>query len=147
MHPPSPPPRGPRLRPANTVFGLALAALAVSALAACGSSAGSSGSTGSTGSSANSAAVLGSAKQQDCTAVTDVLADGPDPGSDSVGYAQAQILPLRQLTLSEASLRTAVTNLDAAYQAFSASNGAPADAVKVSTAQDALNALCPGAAP
>src|SRR5580698_6967227 len=38
-----------------------------------------------------------SAKQQGCTAVSDVLADGPDPDADPVGYAEAQVLPLSQL--------------------------------------------------
>jgi hypothetical protein len=29
------------------------------------------------------------------------LSDGQDPGADPVGYAQAQVLQLRQLTISE----------------------------------------------
>jgi hypothetical protein len=101
------------------------------------------------GSSPHSGANVGSKITQDCTAVSDVLSDGPDPDADSVGYAQAQVLPLRQLKISAANLRTAVNNLDDAYQQFSSSTGTAQDAagVKVSSAQTALNNICPGVAP
>src|SRR5580658_9784510 len=36
-----------------------------------------------------------------CRQVSAVLADGPDPDSDPVGYAEAQILPLRQVHTSD----------------------------------------------
>ena len=106
------------------------------ALSACGSS-----------SPASSSSL--SAKQQGCTAVSDVLSDGPDPDADPVGYAEAQVLPLEQLKLSDATLSQAVHRLTAAYKAFSATNGAKgtAAAIKVSAAQTALNAICPNAAP
>ena len=106
------------------------------ALSACGSS-----------SPASSSSL--SAKQQGCTAVSDVLSDGPDPDADPVGYAEAQVLPLEQLKLSDATLSQAVHRLIAAYKAFSATNGAKgtAAAIKVSAAQTALNAICPNAAP
>jgi hypothetical protein len=106
------------------------------ALSACGSS-----------SPASSSSL--SAKQQGCTAVSDVLSDGPDPDADPVGYAEAQVLPLDQLKLADATLSQAVHGLDAAYKAFSATNGAKgtAAAINVSTAQTALNAICPNAAP
>jgi len=90
-----------------------------------------------------------SAKQQGCTAVSDVLADGPDPDADSVGYAEAQVLPLGQLKLADATLAHAVRQLDTAYKSFSSTNGAkgtPA-AIKVSAAEKAVNAICPNAAP
>jgi hypothetical protein len=115
---------------------LASGLLAVSAVAACGSS-------------SHTSSDVKSKVTQDCTAVSDVLADGPDPDADAVGYAQAQVLPLRQLKISEADLRTAVSNLDDAYQQFSSSTGTAQDAagIKVSSAQTALNRICPGAAP
>ena len=76
--------------------GTAAAFLAL-AVAACGSAS----------SQASSAAALGTAVQQDCTTISDVLSDGPDPGADPVGYAQAQVLPLRQLTIGDATRRCA----------------------------------------
>jgi hypothetical protein len=115
---------------------LVSSALIVLALSACGSS-----------SPASSSSL--SAKEQGCTAVSDVLSDGPDPDADPVGYAQAQVLPLEQLKLSDATLSQAVHGLAAAYKAFSTTNGAKGTtaATKVSAAQTALNAICPNAAP
>ena len=90
-----------------------------------------------------------SAKQQGCTAVSDVLADGPDPDADPVGYAEAQVLPLSQLRLADGTLAQVVHRLDAAYKSFSATDGAmgTAAAHEVSAAQKAVNAICPNAAP
>jgi hypothetical protein len=102
--------------------------LATTAVAACGSS-----------------SVLGSKQQQACTAVADVLSDGPDPGADPVGYAEAQVLPLRQLKITATRLREAVDNLASAYQVYSSSNG-HAEAGTVASDEKALNAICPGAA-
>ena len=81
--------------------------------------------------------------------MSDVLANGPDPDADPVGYAEAQVLPLAQLHLSDTALAQSVQRLDSAYKAFSATNGAKgsAAAIKVSVAQKALNAICPNAAP
>ncbi len=42
----------------------------------------------------------------------------PGPDADSVGYARAQVLPLRQLKIADPALRKAVTALAAAYQAY-----------------------------
>jgi hypothetical protein len=110
------------------------------AVAACGSS--------SSSSSASNTAVLGSATQQDCTAVSDALANGPDPDADPIGYAQAQVLPLRALTISNVTLHSDVLALAAAYQAFSTSSGAGSAAAKakVSKAENAVNSICPQAA-
>jgi hypothetical protein len=127
--------------PARLTATGALAATAFIALtvAACGSS------------SSNPArsAVLGSQVQQNCTAVADVLSDGPDPDADAAGYAQAQILPLRQLKLSDAALQRDVLALAAAYQAFSAGSGArsAAAAAAVTKAENSVNSICPQAAP
>jgi hypothetical protein len=120
---------------ARTLGLLASTGLFAFTLSACGNSSASSSSL--------------SAKEQGCTAVSDVLADGPDPDVDPVGYAEAQVLPLGQLKLSDATLSQAVSRLDAAYKAFSATDGAKgtAAAIKVSAGETALNAICPNAAP
>src|SRR5580704_7962900 len=68
------------------------------------------------------AAVAKHGPARQCTAVADVLSDGPTLTADPVGYAEAQVLPLRQLKLSDPTLRRAVQQLDSAYAAFSASN-------------------------
>jgi hypothetical protein len=121
---------------------LACAVLAAGTLAACGSS------SNSASASASASALQGNARQQACTAVSDVLADGPDADADSVGYAEAQVLPLKQLKLADSSVQQAVSRLDSAYQVFSTatSSTAPAAAIAVTKAQNAVNALCPGAA-
>lgn len=141
MHNPPPRPRwvpGPRARPVRTAALLACVLLAGSALAACSSSS----------ASAPASSLQGSVRQQACTAVSGVLADGPDPDADAVGYAQAQVLPLRQLKLSDSSVQQAVDQLANAYQAVSTAGGsaAAADAAAVTKAQNAVNAVCPGAA-
>jgi hypothetical protein len=119
--------------------GAAAAFLAV-AIAGCGSP---------SSSRSPSSAVLGTTVQQDCTAVTDVLADGPDPDADSVGYAQAQVLPLRQLKISDSALSRDVLALARAYQAFSAGRqaGSHAAAAAVTQAENSVNSICPQAAP
>ena len=118
--------------------GTAAAFLAL-AVAACGSASSQPSST----------AVLGTAVQQDCTTISDVLSDGPDPGADPVGYAQAQVLPLRQLTISDATLHSAVLSLATAYEKFSTSTGPTraAAALVVAKAEDEVNKICPQAAP
>jgi hypothetical protein len=137
---PVPPPRRPRAgRPIipgpGRAAGLALLpalALAV-ALTACGGSSGT--------------AAAGTATRQSCQQVAAVLSDGPDPDADPAGYAEAQILPLRQVHIADAPLKTAVTQLDSAYQQLFTSNGTSSAAVKaVATASKKVNAICPGAA-
>jgi hypothetical protein len=127
-----------RPRAVDAIRLLALTAVAVPVLAACGSSS----------SPATNTSLLGTTRHQECTAVADVLSDGPDPGADPVGYAQAQVLPLRQLKLSDPSLSKAVKNLAAAYDSYATSTGAASAAAKkqVSTDENAVNAICPGAA-
>jgi hypothetical protein len=132
-------PARPRVRFARKVALAGLSfGLASIAVVACGSSSPASG-------------LLGSRAQQDCTAVSDVLADGPDPDADPVGYAQAQILPLQRLKVSDSNLHAAINNLVAAYQQFVAVTGSTASrsaaAARVSAAEDAVNQICPGAAP
>ncbi len=80
--------------------------------------------------------------------MSDVLSDGPDPDADPVGYAQAQVLPLEHVKVSEPALRAAVAGLAAQYRAYSSATGAAqkALATRVTRAEDAVNAICPGAA-
>jgi hypothetical protein len=115
---------------------VALLALTV---AACGSA--SSSQTSSTVS-------LGSAVQQDCTSVADVLSDGPDPDADPVGYAEAQVMPLRQLTISDATLHRAVLTLASAYETFSTSSSSTraTSSAAVTKAENEVDKICPQAA-
>jgi hypothetical protein len=140
-HPVPPRLSGPRaahsLRPAprpGRSAGLALVpGLAVAvALAACG---GSSGSTPAAG------------PKQSCQQIGAVLSDGPDPDADPAGYAEAQILPLRQVHIADSSLKAAVGQLDRAYQQLFSSNGTSRAASQaVAAASKKVNATCPGAA-
>jgi hypothetical protein len=79
-----------------------------------------------------------------CTQVSAVLSDGPDPGADPIGYAQAQILPLRQIPTSNDRLRAAIEDLAAAYQAVVTTNNSAASKQGVSAASNKVDALCPG---
>ena len=107
--------------------GLAMALL----LSACG------------GSATDSAA----ATKKTCQQVRAVLADGPDPDADPAGYAEAQILPLRQIHAADKRLKTEIGHLDAAYQQLFASNGeSSAAASAAAAATRRINAICPGAA-
>ncbi|HXW45687.1 MAG TPA: hypothetical protein VEL03_12920 [Streptosporangiaceae bacterium] len=113
---------------------LAIAACAAAALplSACGSGGGSSATATVTA--------------KTCQQVSAVLSDGPDPGEDPVGYAEAQILPLRQVHTSDAELRTAIASLADAYARFFASDGKSTAAISSVTAAAAhMNKLCPGA--
>jgi len=85
--------------------------------------------------------------QAGCQQVAAVLSDGPDPGADPVGYAEAQILPLRQLQTPDKALQAAISDLAAAYQGFY-NVGGHGDAAKaaVTSAAKKINSLCPGAA-
>lgn len=75
-----------------------------------------------------------------------MLSDGPDSTADPVGYAEAQILPLRQIRTSDGKLRQAIDTLAFAYQAYSSTDGAnAADKDATDAAISAMNAACPGA--
>jgi hypothetical protein len=88
-----------------------------------------------------------SATENTCQRVSAVLSDGPDPGADPVGYAEAQILPLRQIGTANPALRAAIGQLADAYQQFFASDGKSSSAKQaVAAAGDRLNSICPGAA-
>ncbi|MGH9098617.1 MAG: hypothetical protein ACRDV8_00095 [Acidimicrobiales bacterium] len=82
-----------------------------------------------------------------CGQLRAVLADGPGPTVDPVGYAEAQILPLRRVHPSDHALREAITRLDRAYaDAYSGDDSASATHAET-MADDELDAMCPGAAP
>jgi hypothetical protein len=115
-------------------LGIALAALALPMLTACGSSSARPAAQGATTSAA-------------CSALGAALSDGPDPAADPVGYAEAQIKPLRAIQTSDQALRAAIRSLADAYARVFASNGASSSAGKaVTAAVSRVNAICPGAA-
>jgi hypothetical protein len=117
-----------------TVAGRALVGAAAAALllSACGSSSGQHAGA--------------SAASPGCEQVTAALSDGPDPGSDPVGYAEAQILPLGQVRTSDPALRAAIADLAGSYRQFFASDGKSKQAAgAVAKAAAEVNKLCPGA--
>ena len=134
---PADPPALRRLRRRPRWWGPPAAGLAlvpVLALAACGASAGTSASAATS-------------TRQSCQQIGAALADGPDPDADPAGYAEAQILPLRQVRIADQPLKAAVGQLDSAYQRLFSSNGSSRAAVKaVAAASKKVNAICPGAA-
>lgn len=116
----------------------AAAALAVAlTVAACSSSA----------SQASASSLAGNTTQQACTTIADILSSGPDPDADSVGYAEAQVLPLRQLKITNATLARYVTALADAYQAHSSGSAPGGSAAAVTKAENDVNTICPEAAP
>lgn len=121
-------------RPARAVSACAVAVVAALALAACGSS-----------SHTENAVSKSPPINRPCEQVASILSDGPDPGADPVGYAQAQVLQLRLLKISQPKLATAVSDLANAYQAFSQADGHGGQSA-VKRTQKAVNAICPGAA-
>ncbi len=83
-------------------------------------------------------------KKQACKQVEAALSDGPDPEADSVGHAQAQILPLREIHTTDGTLHQAIDILAAAYQVFSSTHGASQAKSAVSAASKTIEHLCPG---
>jgi hypothetical protein len=105
---------------------------------------GGAGLLGACGSAAPPQAT--SAVSSVCQQVSAVLSDGPDPGVDPVGHAEAQVLPLRQIKTSDKALGAAIANLASAYEQFFTTNGATSAKQAVSRASDKVDAICPGAA-
>jgi hypothetical protein len=117
--------------PTSRAFALiGLALLAAGVLSACGSSGGSS---------------TLSTLTIECRQVGAVLGNGPDPEADPVGYAQAQVLPLRRIHGADRNLDGAITKLADAYEAAS-HGGTPSAKVAVAGAVHRLDAICPEAA-
>lgn len=98
------------------------------------------------GSSSKTASANAQVAKDTCRQVEAVLSDGPEPETDPVGYAQAQVLPLRQIDTSDGQLRQALDRLASAYQTFSSSHGASSAKSAVSVASKAIDDICPGAA-
>lgn len=80
-----------------------------------------------------------------CTRVADVLSDGPDPGTDPVGYALAQVRPLRQVQTPDAALKRDIDNLASAFEAVYKSNDKKGTQAVVQRAGKQLDKICPGA--
>jgi hypothetical protein len=124
-------------KPDTAILGGLAFSLAV--LLACGCSSSASASA--------AARASASVAQSDCQQVSAVLSDGPDPNADPVGYAEAQILPLRHIGVGNLALRGTMTQLADAYQEFFASNGKSSSAKEaVAVASKKLDSICPGAA-
>jgi predicted Zn-dependent protease len=120
-----------RWSPGRASLALAPCLALLLGLAACGST-----------SSSDAAAT-----KKACAQVGAVLSDGPDPDADPAGYAEAQILPLRQIHAPDQNFKDAVTRLDRAYQQLFASNGKSASATRaVAAASKHINTICPGVA-
>jgi hypothetical protein len=131
----------PRKRVSATLAGAALATTVL--VSACGSG-GHATASGHTASGHTAAGV--SAARQTCQQVDAALSDGPDPGADALGYAEAQILPLQQIHAADPTLSTAITTLAGAYQSYYAAQGEGKTATSaLNTAINRINALCPGA--
>ena len=74
--------------------------------------------------SGGSGAASTPAAKSACQQVGAALADGPDSGADPVGYALAQILPLRAIRISsDPTLHAAIDGLASAYQTYYSHNG------------------------
>jgi hypothetical protein len=80
-----------------------------------------------------------------CEQVSATLSDGPDRTADPVGYALAQIRPLREIHVTSGPLRRAINDLAAAYQSFYSDNGAKSAVVAVAASSEVLDRICPGA--
>jgi hypothetical protein len=101
--------------------------------------------SGVAGCGASSAPSRPAATRQACQQVAAVLSDGPDPGADPVGYAEAQIRQLRLLHTSQQPVGRTIGQLASAYQAYSSSDGTNAAAKHAAAhAIRAMNAICPG---
>jgi hypothetical protein len=127
----------PRNRATATLAGAALATTVL--VSACGAG-------GQVTASGHTAGHSASAARQTCQQVDAALSDGPDPGADALGYAEAQILPLEQIHAADPTLNTAISTLAGAYQSYYAAQGKGKTATSaLNTAINRINALCPGA--
>jgi hypothetical protein len=101
--------------------------------------------TGSACSSAVSSATASSAAvASTCSKLAGALSDGPDADVDPVGYALAQIKPLRAIRTTDEALEWAITKLASAYQSFYASNGSKATKAGIAVASHEVDKICPG---
>jgi hypothetical protein len=98
------------------------------------------------GASTRPVSSIAQSRRATCKQVEAALSDGPEPQADPVGYAEAQVQPLRQIHTSELKLSRAIERLASAYEAFYASNGAGRAGRVVAAAGRAIEAICPGVA-
>jgi hypothetical protein len=77
-----------------------------------------------------------------CTHVTNALADGPDPDSDPIGYAEAQIIPLGRIVVSDHTLQRAIAKLDDAYKKVFQTNAAAGTSNAAKEALRTVDRLC-----
>jgi hypothetical protein len=139
---------------------VAALALAVVGLTACGSSSAPSAGVSQpgasqpdvsqpgasrTGASQASASGVADTVSATCELVSAVLSDGPDPDADPVGYAEAQVGPLRGIKTGDAKLRDEIGKLADAYQELFTTNGTKTAKEAVSVASSAISKICPGA--
>ena len=78
-----------------------------------------------------------------CQQVSAVLSDGPDPGADPVGYAFAQVLPLRELHTSDSSLQTAIDDLWALTGEMFEVDDSERSLIESGIAVDPARVICP----
>jgi hypothetical protein len=78
-----------------------------------------------------------------CTNVGGALADGPDP-SVPTGYAEAQVLPLREVSTSNQGLHRAILKLSNAYQTLFKDGNSKLAHREVVAATAKVNVFCPG---
>lgn len=81
-----------------------------------------------------------------CQSVAAVLANGPDPHADPVGYAEAQVGPLHEVRAADPSLREAIDHLSQAYERFYEEDGAASARRRLVVAARHVDRLCPGVA-
>ncbi|MGH2886965.1 MAG: hypothetical protein ACRDPA_30455 [Solirubrobacteraceae bacterium] len=117
---------------------IAVAAIAMLALTTMISACGSSAQPAKTAAAAPVA-------ESTCEQVGDALSDGPDPDADPLGYAEAQVQPLRQIHATSATLAQAITTLAGAYRSFYTANGTGPANTTLNTAIKRINSLCPDA--
>ena len=120
------------LRPRNSAIGLSALAVCSALLCACGSS--------------GAAKTSNQELQSACRDISAVLSDGPDPSSDPVGYALAQVKPLQQLRTSDQALQAAIDDLASAYERVVTTKDSASAKQGVASASDKVDAICPGAA-
>jgi len=100
----------------------------------------------SSGTSSASGVPATTTAQAACQQVSTVLTNGPDPGTDPVGYAQAQILQLRLIRTSDGTIQQAIDGLANAYSGYSSTDGKNKPATTAANAAiTKINKLCPGA--
>ena len=79
-----------------------------------------------------------------CQRVADVLSDGPDPGVDPVGYALAQIHPLREVKTTDQELRVDIRNLASAYEIVYQTRDKKRARADLAKARKKIDVICPG---